>query len=147
MWLLIPKSIEKLALGTDICARNAELRRRLNAVPASEYLRFLIAVRRIVEARSSIERRINRLTRMLTTPKWRAFVSKHGGIGAIIEEFFPRVMYLAPGLDTPNRIAAASDKTLLLVKGIGSVKLNAIRERCARIRENRDADRIENVIR
>ena len=75
----------------------------------------------------------------------------------IIEYFFPRFIRSIPqltagivdelfgfGLDTPNRIAAASDETLLGINGIGPTKLKALRERCACISENRDADRFES---
>jgi len=112
-----------------------------------DYLPFLIAVRRIIEAHDTIEHRIEKLREMPIVADWRIFVSKHGGIDGIIEKFFPIFMNLAAGLDTPNRIAAASDKTLLGIKGIGPAKLKTIRERCAAITENRDADRVENVIR
>jgi hypothetical protein len=78
---------------------------------------------------------------------WQTYVDKHRGIDGIIQRFFPKFMNLAAGLDTPNRIAAASDEMLLGIKGIGPAKLKAIRERCACITENRDADRVENVIR
>ena len=51
------------------------------------------------------------------------------------------------GLDTPNRVADASDEKLLGIKGVGRVKLKAIREFCASITENRDKDRLDRVLR
>ena len=115
-------------------------------ITPEDYLPFLIAVRRIVEAHDTIGHRIEKLREMPIVTDWQEFVSKHRGIDGIIQMFFPKFMILATGLDTPNRIAAASDETLLAIKGIGPAKLKAIRERCASITGNRDADRVENVI-
>jgi len=50
-------------------------------------------------------------------------------------------------LITPNLIAAAPDKTFLSIKGIGKAKLKTIRDYCANITDNRDADRVDEVIR
>jgi hypothetical protein len=160
-WRPIIKSFKKLARGPYLTADDIELFRRLYAgiarkytrasdiglVRVADYLPFLIAVRRVVEAHHTIEHRMKKLRQMQLVPEWQTFASKHGGIEGIIKRFFPKFMNLAPGLDTPNRIAAASDRTLLLVKGVGHVRLKAIRERCAGITENRDSDRVENVIR
>jgi hypothetical protein len=76
---------------------------------------------------------------------WRVFLNKHDGIDGVIERFFPQFMNLAPGLNTPNRIAAAPDKALLAIKGIGPARLKAIRECCAGITTNRDGDRVDLV--
>lgn len=162
IWVTALKTYEETACGPDSTADSIELFRRLDAgfaaagrtvasdvgpILADDYLPFLIAVRRIIEARDTIEHRIEKLHEMPIEASWQEFVSKHGGIDGIVERFFPKFMNLAAGLDTPNRIAAASDQTLLGIKGIGPAKLKAIRERCAGITENRDADRVENVIR
>lgn len=133
-----------------------------------DYLPFLIAVRRIIEAHDTIEHRIEKLREMPLVAGWKTYVDKHGpshisesrGIDWIIDCFFPRFIKSIPkltagivdelsrfGLDTPNRIAAATDEVLLGIKGIGRAKLQAMRERCACITESRDADRVENVIR
>lgn len=161
IWLPVTKSFEEIACRPDSTADDVEFFRRLDAglarsyIIASDvgpileenYLPFLIAVRRIVETDDTIEHRIEKLREMPIEAGWQVFVSKHGGIDGIIQRFFPKFINLAAGLDTPNRIAAASDETLLSIKGIGPAKLKAIRERCAGITENRDADRVENVIR
>jgi hypothetical protein len=92
---------------------------------------------------------------------WKPLIEKHGGIEKIIGRyFFPRFIDTMPtlnlstidelsklGLDTPNRIAATPDETLLSIKGIGQAKLKAIRDYCAGITDNRNADRVEGVIR
>jgi len=162
VWVTALKTYEEIACGPDSTADSIEFFRRLDAgfaaagrtvasdvgpILADDYLPFLIAVRRIIEARDTIEHRIEELLEMPIEAGWQEFVSKHGGIDGIIERFFPKFMNLAAGLDTPNRIAAASDETLLGIKGIGPAKLKAIREHCAGIAENRDADRVETVTR
>ena len=91
---------------------------------------------------------------------WRTYVEKHGGLDTIIGRFFPRFIETIPkindativelsrlGFHTPNRIAAATDETLLGIKGIGQAKIKTIRDYCAVIAENRDAIRLENVTR
>lgn len=126
----------------------------------NEYLPFLVAVRKIVETHEPIERRNERLREMLTACEWQGFIDKHGGVHRVIRNFFPRFVDAIPkitaatidelsrlGLDTPNRIAATSDETLLGIKGIGAAKLAAIRDYCAGITDNRDANMLENVTR
>jgi len=161
MWVPVGKSFEEIARASNSTANDIEVFRRLDAglakphifasdvgpILAEDYLPFLIAVMRIIEAHDTIEHRIEKLREMPIAPGWQGFVSKHRGIDGIVQMFFPKFMNLAAGLDTPNRIAAASDETLLAIKGIGPATLKAIRERCASITENRDADRAENVVR
>ena len=113
-------------------------------IHAEDYLPFLVAVRSIVETHEPIEHRIKKLHEMPIVAGWQTYIDKHRGIDGIIQRFFPKFSNLGDGLDTPNRIAAASDETLLAIKGIGPAKLKAIRERCACITENRDADRFES---
>lgn len=91
---------------------------------------------------------------------WKPFIEKHGGIEKIIGRFFPKFIdtihklnlstkdeLYKLDLNTPNRIAAAPDETLLSIKGMGQAKLKVIRDYCAGITDNRDADRVEDVIR
>lgn len=159
-WRELGADIDEMAPGTHASD--------IGPIRPDEYLPFLIAVRRIIEANDPIEHRIEKLREMLTKDEWQKFVSQRGpshisrstGVDWIIECFFPRFVGTIPkvpasaenslsrlGLDTPNRIAAAPDETLLSIKGIGRAKLQAIREHCAGMAENRDADRVENVIR
>lgn len=129
----------------------------IGTIRAEDYLPFLIAVREIVELRDSIESRIKQLRDKLMEHNWQTNVEMHGGVDKIIGNFFPRFIDTIPkindatiaelfrlDLDTPNRIAAVSDETLLGINGIGPAKLKALRERCACITENRDADRFES---
>jgi len=129
-------------------------------IRAEDYLPFLVAVREIVELHDSIESRIKRLRDKPMAGSWQTYVNKHGGIDEIVGEFFPKFIDTIPKINavtidelsrldlaTPNRIAAATDETLLNIKGIGQAKLKTIRDYCAGITDNRDADTVENVIR
>jgi len=132
----------------------------IGPIVAGDYLPFLIAIRKIVELNESIENRIDKLREMLSACDWQEFLGKHGGTEKIVQYLFPRYIRPMPklpastvgeldrlGLDTPNRIATATDEVLLGIKGIGRVKLQAIRGHCADMAKHRDADRVENVIR
>lgn len=174
IWLPKTKSYEEIACGTDSTHENIEVFRRMDAALAdssavaseigsvhpSDYLPFLIAIRKIVELDEPIENRIEKLHEMSMVDKWKAFIEKHGGIEKIIRYFFSEFIDTIPklnistknelsklGLNTPNRIAAAPDETLLNIKGMGQAKLKVVRDYCAGITDNRNADRIENVIR
>lgn len=113
-------------------------------IHAEDYLPFLVAVQSIVETHEPIEQRIEKLQKMTILAGWQTYIDKHRGIDGIVQRFFPKFSNLGSGLDTPNRIAAASDETLLAIKGIGPAKLKALREHCACITEKRDADRFES---
>jgi hypothetical protein len=136
------------------------------SVLAKDYLPFLLAIRKVVEAHDSIERRINHLRETSLTNNWKVYVEKYGrysknkGMERVIADFFPRFIDTIPkitaeaieelarlGLVTPNEVAFASDKTLLGIKGIGRVKLKTIRDYTAGITENRDAERLDLVAR
>lgn len=137
-------------------------------ISAEDYLPFLIAVRTIVEANEPIEHRIEKLCEMLTTAEWQKFVNQRGpshvsestGADWIVDCFFPPFVGTIPkvpviargalsrlGLDTPNKLSAAPDETLLAIKGIGRATLQVIRDYCASIIKNRDADRLDCVLR
>jgi len=125
-----------------------------------EYLKFLIAIRKIVELDEPIDNRIKKLREMPILDEWKTYLEKHGGIETIVSYFFPKFIETIPSLNqstedelckldlnTPNRIATAPDETLLSIKGIGQAKLKAIRDYCAGTTDKRDADRVEDVIR
>ncbi|MHB8771295.1 MAG: hypothetical protein ACYC7J_09875 [Syntrophales bacterium] len=159
VWVPKTKTYRELGLDIDEPPEGTHAS-AAGQVKPSEYLPFLVAVRRIVELSEPIENRIEKLRAMPVQGEWKVFVESHGGIETIIGRFFPDFIDTIPkipvaardelsefGLNTPNRIAAATDKTLLGIKGIGLAKLKAIRDYCASITDKRDADRIENVIR
>lgn len=159
MWA--PKTKTYRELGSDIDEPPPGMHASdIGPILPGDYLPFLIAIRQIVELNDSIENRIEKLRDMSTVGKWKAYIEKHGGIEKIIRYFFPKFIDTIPslnqstedelfksGLNTPNRIAAAPDETLLSIKGIGKAKVKVIRDYCAGITDKRDVDRIENVIR
>lgn len=183
IWLTALKTYEEIACGPDGTADSIDFFRRLDAelaaagrkaasdvgpILANDYLPFLIAVRRIVEANDPIEHRIEKLRATLTTAEWQKFVTQRGpthvskstGADWIVECFFPRFVGTIPkvptlaeeslsrlGLDTPKKLSAAPDETLLAIKGIGRATLQVIRDYCASLTENRDADRLDRVLR
>lgn len=168
IWLDKLKPWSELLQDSKFAARLDEAERQnpggmssdIGTIRAEDYLPFLIAVREIVELRDSIESRIKRLRDKLMEHNWQTNVEMHGGVDKIIGEFFPRFIDTIPkindatiaelsrlDLDTPNRIAAVSDETLLGITGVGRAKLQVIREHCAGMAKYRDADRVENVIR
>lgn len=138
------------------------------AATGGDYLPFLLVVRAIVEADDSIAHRVIKLRELLAQPAWLPIVHlsgprdipKNKRTDWIVDYFFPLFVKTIPkltltqksellrlGLNNPNNMAAASDETLLSIKGIGQEKLRAIREFCASMKNNRDADRREDVIR
>ena len=176
----ITKSFEEIACGPDSSADDIQFFKRFDAgwsqehtvasdiglILASDYLPFLLAIRKIIEAHDPIEHRVRKLREMLARSEWQSFVErwsasrKSNGADWIVEQFFPQFINTIPGLtksavsellrfglDTPNKIAAAHDETLLSIKGIGHAKLQVIRDHCAGITERRDSDRVENVAR
>ena len=122
-----------------------------------EYLRFLRAVRTIVERRDSVEMRLQALRAELLQSKWLEFVERLGGPSVIEGTFFPAFVYSIQGvsrralevlkamdLSTPAAITAASDKTLLAIDSIGPAKLKLIRQACEEAAE-KDAELLDCV--
>jgi hypothetical protein len=152
IWVPKLKMFQEMSAGTHASD--------VGPILVDDYLPFLITVRKIVESNDSIENRIKMLSEYPMVGGWKTYVEKHGGIDTIIGRIFPRFIGTIPtindatiaelsrlSLDTLNRISAAPDETLLNIKGIGQAKLKTIREYCAGIAENRDAIRLEDVIR
>jgi hypothetical protein len=158
IWLPITKSLEELVGGRGLSdgtgflkrfdstiARPSTVASDIGPVLSHLYLSFLVAVREIVEADDSIKNRMTALRAMEISPEWKVFLRKHGGKSGIADKFFPYFMNLGPRLNTPNRIASASDAALLGIKGVGPAKLASIRERCATITTDRDSERLDCV--
>lgn len=271
-WIEKTKTFHELGIDMDE-PTDGSMASDIGYVIDSEYLPFLIAVRKIVEMPESIDSRIAQLRNMRMPKEWKDYVDRHGGIEKIIDYFFPRFVDTLPepetkamtvatrellkeatrlktekkyieacdklreaysadgadnamieerlrlpmylqlagkndegwaelnrlsaryasryslskiehqikvflqkekneaatnpiriitqgdsllestsevlirlGLDTPNRVAAATDKALLDIKGIGQAKLMALRNYCASIKSNRDSTRLDNVV-
>lgn len=126
-------------------------------VDGGEYLHFLLAVREIVEAPSSVSERLARLRGEMANPDWAGFVVKLGGREAIYSRFFPPFIETLSGLPadaikalwsadltTPRALAAASDARLRSIKGIGPAKLKGIRAACEAA-PDKDAERLDMV--
>ena len=166
IWTIQTKSYREL--GIDIDKPKVTHSSDVGLVLPGDYLPFLISVRKIVELDEPIENRIKKLREMNLLDKWKIFVSQMGpshisqktGIEWIIDYFFPPFIMTIPqisdsvkdslsqlGLNTANSIESAPDETLLRIKGIGKTKLKTIRDYCSGIKDNRDSDRIEDVVR
>lgn len=166
-WVTKTKTYRELGLDLDEVPEGSHAS-NIGLVKPSEYLPLLFAIRKIVELDEPIDSRIKKLRGMPMVSDCQTLVSRHGpsyknesrGMEWIIEYLFPRFVKSIPkisagmvdelcklGLDTPNRIAATPNETLLSIKGIGQSKLKTIRDYCAGITKNRDADRLEDVIR
>jgi hypothetical protein len=127
-------------------------------VDGGGYLRFLIAVRKIVEGGEPVASRVEALQAFLGLPEWSPFIEKLSYRSSLVDYFFPPFLRTIPRLgqaaqsklaemhlDTPNRLAAASDDTFLAFKGIGPATLKAIRSRCAECSGAGDETRIDNL--
>lgn len=129
-------------------------------VQQDDYLPFLIAIRKEVEAHSSIERRVEALRLMRLEDNWQVYLHEHGGMQEVINKFFPDFISSLPGvnpeikhelfsidMDTPNKLSAISDNALLDIRGIGPSKLQKIRSYCEGITNNQDSTKIDGVLR
>jgi hypothetical protein len=124
-----------------------------------EYLKFLIKVRAIVEADSSVEDRRILLREELRRPEWKDFCVKLGGNQNVTEQFFPPFIQTIKGLPreaiaamwearttTPEQLQNSTDATLRAIKGLGPAKLALIRAACSEA-ANKTSDFVDNVYR
>jgi len=159
-WVPKIKSLEEI-LGHKFNEPPAGLHSsEIGPISPSEYIPFLIAIRKIVELEEPMQNRIDKLRVMLITCEWQNYVEKHGGIEMIVQKLFPRTIRTMPklndevkrelaniGIESLQQLSLASDKQLLSIKGIGPVKLKAIREHCEDMAKGRDAERVDAIIR
>lgn len=124
-----------------------------------DYLKFLIAVREIVESANSINDRMALIISEVSRPKWHMF--KHARFHSaydIADYFFPLFVSTIPrltrrateglrklGLDTPDTLDAATDAQLLSVPGIGPRALLEIRKKCNETTIDRENSRVDQV--
>ncbi len=135
----------------------------IGPIPADggRYLKFLIAVRKIVESTNSVADRVERLKVEVSKPTWDDFSSLlHHRPADVVNYFFPQFLDLIPalsriskeglanlGLDNPAVLDCADDSTLLGIRGVGPKLLANIREACAKITSDRDGNRVDTVMR
>lgn len=159
IWVLQTITLRELGIDIDEFPPSSQASEIGPILPA-EYLPFLISIRTIVETYEPVETRIEKLIKMPLTTELADFAQKHGGMNELAERFFPHFISGIPripgsakyalsglGLNTPNKLAAASDEIVLSIRGIGPGKLQVIRDFCASIVEQRDSERLDNVYR
>lgn len=115
-------------------------------VPADggEYLQFLLAIRRIVEAPDASDASCTNLARELQNPRWAPWIERLHGEERIKMEFcrpffdslrgfnsrVTQSLFVA-GLTAPADIAAVSDEDLLTLPGFERSVVERLREVCA----------------
>lgn len=128
-------------------------------VDGGDYLKFLIAVREIVESANSVDERLKSLADEVSRPKWSMF--KHARFHSsydIADYFFPAFLGEIPrlarkaaeelrrlGLDAADALDGAADAQLLDVPGIGPCTLLEIRKKCAETTIDRDNARVDQI--
>ena len=160
IWTTYGPSFRELGIELDE-PPPGQLASSIGPIPldGGDYLKFLIAVREIVESANSIDDRMALIISEVSRPKWYMF--KHARFHSaydIADYFFPlfvstipRLTYRAAdglrklGLDTPDTLDGATDAQLLQVPGIGPRTLAEIRKKCAETTIDRDNVRVDQV--
>lgn len=146
-WLPLLKSFKELGIDIpEISLSSRTTSSDIGQIPSDggEYLKFLIKIRTIVEADSSVEDRRTLLRKELRQPEWNEFCTKLGGNQNVSEQFFPPFIQTIKGLPsdaiaamweagttTPEQLENSTDSTLKAIKGIGPAKLAIIRAACS----------------
>jgi len=159
IWLPVTKSFKEL--GIPIEEPPSEMASDIGPIPSTggNYLKFILAVRNIIELNHPLSTRRNELVVELNKDDWKEYVHKLGGIEKIANLFFPYFIELLPGLTeeaisllrskkliTASQISASSDNELLKIKGIGPAKLAKMREFCSKVVGQHD-EFIDKIIR
>lgn len=123
------------------------------------YLKFLIKLRGIVEANTSVEDRRTLLREELRRAEWKEFCIKLGGNQNVSEQFFPPFIQTIKGLPrdaiavmweagttTPEQLENSTDAALKAIKGIGPAKLAIIRAACSEA-TNKTSEFVDSVYR
>lgn len=158
IWVPVTKSFRELGIPIDDPI--SEMASSIGPIPSTggKFLKFILAVRHIVEQNKPINTRRNELLVELKNDEWRDYVQKLGGIDKIIKNFFPFFVELLPGLSAEtisllsqkelilaSKISATTDEQLLKINGIGPSKLDKIREFCSKS-VSQDDEFIDKVI-
>lgn len=145
-WSPLLKSNKELDIDfPEVVMTNASMASDIGPIPSDggEYLKFLMNVRVIVEAETSIEVRRTALREELRKQEWQDFCIKLGGNQNISNQLFPPFIQTIKGLPSdaiaamweaglysPTQLDSATDAALKAFKGIGPAKLSLIRAAC-----------------
>lgn len=162
IWIAQARSFRELGVDLDEPVLN-QMASAIGPIPADGggYLRFLIAVREIVESVNSIDDRMEWLRDEVSKPQWAGYVNnRFHGVSDICDYFFPRFLDTVGrlpdtaaevmrtlGLTSAKVIAGTADVQLSAIKGIGPAILRSIRTRCAEITADQHHDRVDMVAR
>ncbi len=146
VWVYVLKSFAELGIDIpEIVVQGQAMASDIGQIPldGGEYIKFLKAVRVIVEANSSIEERRQILRVELGRTEWQGFCSRLGGFEVISSRFFPGFIETLPrltvetaqtlrerGWNTASKLAGVPDTELLALRGVGPSKLKLIRDAC-----------------
>lgn len=157
IWVPETKSWRELGFDIDELPEGS-FSSEIGTVKHSEYLPFLIEVRKAVESSGGIAEKISLLRSVCREPHFVKFVKRHGGQGKIIDYFFPPVVNTISGINsgvvaalleakinTIGKIKKRSDKELLALKGIGPSAVQKLRDFCNSYGGDDKAERVENL--
>lgn len=157
VWLPVTEIFHEMEINFPELFQDSTMSSCFGQIPVDggDYLKFLIAIREIVEKEAKIEDRITELIDLAHSSTWKnfdgwEFGGKRSGYEWLIDNYFPYYFdkkLRDAGFNTPNRIIAASDQELLSVKGIGPATLKKIRKQCEGITQNLDIERYDDVSR
>ena len=160
IWIAQARNFRELGIDLDEPSPG-HIASEIGPIPidGGDYLRFLIAVRGILESVNSIDDRLASLVDEVSRTQWSAF--KHArfhGAYDIADYFFPFFVCTIPrlarkaakelrrlGLGTPDALDSATDEQLLVVPGIGPRTLLELRKKCAETTIDRDNARVDQV--
>lgn len=160
-WLPVLKSNKELGIDVPEVIWDGTMASDVGQIPrdGGDYLKFLLAVRGIVEDAGSVAARMDALRLEIKPPKWTEFCIRLGGKEHIYNSFFPAFLACIPklprdsvellweaGLTTPAKLAATPDAILRGIKGIGPAKLKIIRDACEAMAD-KDAELLDIVTR
>ena len=160
IWIAQARSFRDLGIHLDE-PLHGQIASEIGPIPidGGDYLKFLIAVRGILESANSIDDRLASLVDEVSRPQWSMF--KHARFHSaydIADYFFPLFVDTIPrltrraaeglrrmGLDTPDALDGATDEQLLAASGIGPRTLVEIGKKCAETTIDRDNTRVDQV--
>lgn len=160
IWTTYGPSFRELGIDLDEPSPG-QMASEIGPIPidGGDYLKFLIAVREILESVNSIDDRLASLAAEVDRSKWACF--KHARFHSahhIGNYFFPSLLDTIPRLtrkaaenlqelewETADALDGTTDAQLLAVHGIGPRTLLEIRKKCAEMTIDRDNTRIDRV--